>query len=229
MPQLTRTTGTHNLARSILVDTDTHALPLLTLFLDRYTTDGLYWDPQTIEMEIEDDFQIQLPPVNFDKLMAAITVLTTDDFFWSLPDFIHLCNIFSNDTHSPETFDPADSSEIAWGIVEAMLIAAPEDENPFKPEIIGYISETMRNEGIINPPDVLKVAQQDPGYRQPENFSDDPVMFEMIYKFAQQKTEDVEAYVKNNLRGLVDQMSKLPLVNGNVDDITGKMKKFLSS
>ena len=51
----------------------------------------------------------------------------------------------------------------------------------------------------------------------------------MIYKFAQQKTEDVEVYVKNNLRGLVDQMSKLPLVNGNVDDIAGKMKKFLSS
>ena len=57
MPQLLRTMGKQKRAREVWTDPDMHALPLLTLFLDTYTADGLYWDPKTIEMEIEDDFQ----------------------------------------------------------------------------------------------------------------------------------------------------------------------------
>ena len=227
MPQLLRTMGKQKRAREVWTDPDMHALPLLTLFLDTYTADGLYWDPKTIEMEIEDDFQIQIPPKNFDKLMGAIVVLTTDDFYWSLPDFVYLCNVFSGDTHDPEVFDPADSSEIAGGLTAALLISPPEEDDPFKPEILGYIAEVLRNEGIVTPPDVLRIAQQELGHNRPDEFSDDPLLFEMIYKLEQEKTNAVNQYVKQNLAELIQQMSRLPLVNGNVEDISAKLKKSI--
>ena len=49
----------------------------------------------------------------------------------------------------------------------------------------------------------------------------------MIYKLEQEKTNAVNQYVKQNLAELIQQMSRLPLVNGNVEDISAKLKKSI--
>lgn len=211
---------------SVLADDTAYATTLLTIVVDTYGTDALSWAPETLVMEINDDFSITLPPGNTDRLMTAIQLLTTDDFFKSLPDFVNFCNILSGDTYDPRNWDPADAAEIAWGITEGLIINPPDDddENPFTEEIVAYIGAVLDQEGIINPPDVLKIALRD---NNPNtaigDFSDDPEMFDAVYDFEQSKTDGITQMLKSNLSRLSQQLAALPLRSGNAKDAVANM------
>ena len=215
----TQTSNRKQVFKTLLSSPDTFATTLVTMFMDTYGREALQWDPETISLEINDDFQLKLPVENFDKLMIAIHLLTTDEFYQLLPEFISTCNILSGDTYDPRAWDPADSEEIAWGITEGMLLAPPEEEaEPFTKEIRAYIGEIIDAEGIINPPDVLRIALRGGGDTLrdvPGEFSDDPVMFESIYKFEQGKTDEIVKVLKENVQQLVNQLGSLPLENGD--------------
>src|SRR6516165_7383164 len=135
-------------------DADAFATTLLTLFLDTYGTEGLAWHPDTISMEIEHDLGIIMPPDNYERLMTAISLLTTDGFFTSVPDFVYGCVVLNGHHVPPGVFSPADAADCAWGVTEAMLINPPEDRTPFSDEICSYIGKVLDDEGILVPPDV---------------------------------------------------------------------------
>ena len=40
---------------------ETFASVLLTVFLDRFGTEALDWDPATITLEVEEEFNVELP------------------------------------------------------------------------------------------------------------------------------------------------------------------------
>jgi hypothetical protein len=71
-----------------LRDPESFATTLAAIFLDEYGTTGLSWAPETIAMELRDDFGVEPPPANFGRLMAGITLLTTDRFYKELPTFV---------------------------------------------------------------------------------------------------------------------------------------------
>lgn len=206
---------------------------MLTLFVDMYGTEGFNWDPETIRMELEEDLRSKLPQANFDRLMAAINLLTSDDFYKSLPDFISYCNILSGDTYDPRNWDPADAAEIAWGMTEALLIQPPDDddENPFSEDIVAYIGQVLNQEGIISPPDILKVAvrDDDPARMVAGEYSDDPEMFNSIYDFEAGKTAEIDQLVKANLQRLTQQLQSLPLRAGNPANAVQQMLQSLDS
>jgi len=195
---------------------------LLTVFLDAFGTEALEWDPGTIAMEIEDEFNVDLPQTSFDKLMAAIQILTTDRFYKSLPDFITFCNVLDGDEYRPDTFDPADAEEVAWGITEALLISPPDDNDPdpFSDEIRAYIGAVLDREGIINPPDILRialrVARVSPSI---QDFSDDPAMFNAVYDLETGKTEDINRTIVLRTQLLAAQLGALNLQNGNAKQV----------
>jgi hypothetical protein len=215
-------------SKTLLVHPDTFATVLVIILIDEYGTEALNWDPTTIAMELKDDFQVALPQENFDRLMIGIHLLITDEFFWSTPNFIETCNILSGDLYDPRTWDPADTEEIAWGITEAMLLSPPEnEEEPFTPEIRAYIGEILDQEGIINPPDVLKIALRGGGEQTlPEEFTDDPLMYEAVYKMEDDKTRGIVKTIKENLSKLMTQLDSLSLKNG---DAAGSLQKAIKS
>lgn len=233
MPGTLQKSNRKQACRALLSNPDTFATTLVTLFMDTYGSDALTWDPETIALELEDDFQVKPPAEVFDKLMIGIHLLTTDEFYNLVPEFISVCNILSGDTYDPRTWDPADTEEIAWGVTEAMLIAPPlNEEEPFTKEIRGYIGEIVDAEGIINPPDVLRIALRSEANEArdiPGEFSDDPLMFESIYKLEQGKTDAIMAVVNENLQELMKQLGLLPLENGDtkkaVQKLIGAIKK----
>ena len=207
------------------------ATTLLVMFIDAYGTEALEWHPSTIRAEINDDFRIKLPQVNFDRLMAAIALLKNNTFYTSVPSFIQLCNILDGDTYDPRAWDPADSMEMAWGITEAMLISPPEegDDEPFSPEIRGYIGAVLNEEGITNPPDVLQIALREPGGQNvPGEFSDDPDMFAAISQMETDKTEAIQNGVRTRLQLLSRQLDSLPLREGDTKDVVQRMLRSLS-
>jgi hypothetical protein len=207
----------------------TFASVLLIVFLDRFGVEALDWDPATISIEIEEEFGVDLPQATLDKLIVAINILTSDRFYRSLPDFIIFCNVLSGDTYRPDMFDPADSVEIAWGITEGLLIAPPEEQEqePFNEEIRAYIGAVLDAEGIINAPDILKIALRRANVSNAaDEFSDDPDMFNAIYDVEAGKSADINGEIKERAIMLAEQLSALQLANGTT---TAVAKKLLAS
>lgn len=197
------------------------ATTMVAIVVNEYGTECFEWDPETLKMEINDDFHIQIKPANFDRLMTGINAITSDDFYQSLPDFINYCNVLSGSTYDPSTWDPADVLEIAWGIIEVLLLSPPDDGNddPFCEEITAYIGKQLDAEGIMTPPDVLRIAvrDSDPATVVGGEYSDDPIMFASIYEFEANKTTDINDTVKARLRELMSQLQSLPF---NTTDMT---------
>jgi len=219
--------------KSVWQNKESFATTLLTLFIDQYGTEAFDWDPLTIQSEIERDFSVKLSRAVFDRLMAAIAVISTDSFFSSLPDFINLCNILSGDSYDPTVFDPADAGECAWGMTEALMLSPPDDDDkePFDDQIVSYISEVLKSEGILTPPDILRISLKDDAKSLIDNvrydFSDDPEMFNAIFDTEKSKTDDINNMVKTRLQALVHQLQDLPLDNGDSTEIAKKLAASL--
>lgn len=208
---------------------DAFATTLLVLTVDTYGTEALSWDPRTLRVEINDDFGIELSQANFDRLMVACNLLVTDDFYRSLPDFVLYCNILNGDVLDPRLWDPADSQEIAWGISEALIIEPPDEEEPFSTEIRAYIGSVLDMEGIMNAPDILRVALRNADLTfNAQDFSDDPVMFDAIFRFEQSKMVYVNSYVRSQLARLAEQLTSLPLRSGTTRDVVQRVMQALS-
>lgn len=211
-----------NAAQEAWKSRDTFASVLLTLFMDKFGTEALTWDPTTITLEIEDEFDVELPQLPLDKLLVGIQILTTDRFYKSLPDFISFCNVLSGDTYRPDMWDPADAEEVAWGVTEALLIYPPEDNDnePFSDEIRAYIGATLDREGLINPPDILRIALRQARVSPSiDDFSDDPTMFNAVYDLEEGKRADIENTIRMRTKMLAAQFRALKLDNGNVEHI----------
>ena len=206
---------------------ETFASVLLTMFIDRFGLEALSWDPTTISMEIEDEFDVDLPQLALDKLMVAIQILTTDRFYKSLPDFISFCNVLSGDPYRPDMWDPADAEEVAWGVTEALLIYPPEDDDPepFTDEIRAYIGAVLDSEGLVNPPDILRIALR--RARVSPNigdFSDDPMMFNAVYDLEEGKRQDIEQSIRFQTKLLVAQLRALNLKNGSAEQVAAMLE-----
>lgn len=203
--------------QSLWAGEDTFATTLLLMFLDTYGWEGIEWAPPTIIMEIEDDFGVDLPRDSFDRLMAAIrlkTPQTADDFYTSLPDFIQICNVLSGDG-AGEQWDPADADECAWGITEAALLNHPPEGDAFSPEILTYVREMVRREGILNPPDVLRLGRDEALHNDvlakiSTAYSDDPEGLESIWKTQDDRSKELHVWLKGRLRGLLEQIQAVP-------------------
>jgi hypothetical protein len=217
--------------KSLWTSPQTFASVLLTVFLDRFGMDGLSWEPNTITLEIEEEFDVELPQCVLDKLMAAISILTSDTFYISLPDFITFCNVLSGDTYRPDMFDPADSAEVAWGITEGLLISPPEEEQngPFSDEIRAYVGAVLDQEGIINAPDVLQIALRKANVSDAANqFSDDPEMFNAVYDVEAGKSAEINSIITEKVKMLLGQLRAITLNNGNTTTVAKTLEQSLT-
>lgn len=211
-----------NIMQEAWTSKETFASVLLTLFLDRFGTEALQWDPTTITLEIEEEFSVDLSQLSLDKLFVAIQIMTTDKFYKSLPDFISFCNVLSGDTYRPDMWDPADAEEVAWGVTEALLLYPPEDDDPepFTDEIRSYIGAMLDREGLINPPDILRIALRQARVSPSiEDFSDDPTMFNAVYDLEEGKRQDIEQTVRMRTKLMAAQFRALKLKTGAVDQV----------
>lgn len=211
-----------NIVQEAWTSRETFASVLLTMFIDRFGLEALKWDPTTISLEVEEEFDVDLPQLALDKLMVAIHILTTDRFYKSLPDFISFCNVLGGDPYRPDMWDPADAEEVAWGVTEALLIYPPEDDDPepFTDEIRAYIGAVLDSEGLINPPDILRIAlRQARVAPSVGDFSDDPMMFNAVYDLEEGKRQDIEQSIRFKTKLLIAQLRALNLKNGSAEQV----------
>lgn len=140
----------------VLKDEKAPASALLAVFLKKYGTEGLEWDPQVIRMEIEEDFDLKLSDLQSDKLQAAITVLTTETFESQWPVFETCCHLFNNIPDDMETLDPLEAEELIAGICEATLIRHEKLE--YSDEVRSYAGLVFYEYGLSEAPELFPHA-----------------------------------------------------------------------
>jgi hypothetical protein len=167
-------------------------------------------------MELHDDFGVELSNDNLDRLFTGLSLLTSNSFFVSPPDFCRACIVMSSHAPMRDEMATPDTKELAWGITEGMLIAAPDEKDPFCPEILGLIGDTVNDEGILNPPDTLRIGTRDKSLvdNVQYSYSDDPEMFSSIYQLEAEKTADINWFVKDRSTKLFQELLLLPLQHG---------------
>jgi hypothetical protein len=217
--------------RALLLSEESFASPLFLIVMDSYGEEALSWSPETIRRELEDDYQLQLPKETLDKIMAAITVVTTNFFYKDVTRFIELCNIFAGDDFQPDEFDPADADEILLGITEALFLWPPDDseESQFSEEIREYIGQVLGEEGVVKPFDMLRLALDgDQSDRVDSEYADDPEMYSAIYDSQNAKTDEMQAIYLENVGALMQQLSLLRLKQGETEAAVQQLQQIVS-
>lgn len=173
----------------------------------------LSWSPKTILMELEEDFGIKMPQGCFDRLMAGITIATTDLFWSDLRTFIPLCNVLSGSPITDE-FDPATVTETAWALTEVELLSMdPDNENQFSEEIRAYIYHACQEEGIMNPPSILLPVIGNNIAAPGSDFSNTPDLYAGAFYAQKSKSLDIERVVYENTATMYNQLMQLELGN----------------
>lgn len=179
------------------------------------------WSPANILAELERDLQVKPTMSCFGRLMAAVTLLQDPArFYTNLPDFIDLANALNGDSYDPGVVDFVSAMEAAWAFYEAYLIERlcldpsddPEDQTPeASPEVRAYLGQVLDREGIVNPPDILRLGDHDPDRmgRILGDFSGDVEMFEAISQVESDKADEITNELLARLRLLVSQLARL--------------------
>lgn len=219
---MTRPIAPKAIQRALLLSEDAYATPLFLLVMDLYGPEALNWAPETLRMELEQDFQLRLPKATLDKIYAAITIVTSNYFYKDVTRFIELCNILAGDDFQPDEFEPADAEEMLIAITEAMLLWPPDDDTEdteFSEEIREYIKQVLGEQGILKPFDILRLAfDGDQASRVDVEYADDPEMYAAIYETQQSKTDELRQIYLENVAALTQQLQVLPLQNGSTAD-----------
>ena len=145
---------------------DSFALSLITAFLAENGTEALQWEPETIRLEIRNDFGVDPSQVVMDKVQAAISLLTTDQFYtyWEpFEEIIHVLNDYEADF---ETMRPPTPEELAWGVIEAHLIDQEDEPGRplaflFSPEVKAYVVAHLHRSGFYKSPETLQFVDMD--------------------------------------------------------------------
>lgn len=217
--------------RKALQEKNLLATPMVIGLLDVYGMEVLEWLPETLCLEIQDDFQVPLQEPLLSRVLTGFALLTTDDFYKSLPDFVMHCNILSGDSFNPDMWDPADAGECAWGITEALLLSPPDedDEEPFAPEITAYIGAVLDSEGIITAPDVLRIAVRSSPDFDLGAFAEDPELGGAVTQFENSKSDEINQLIMTGMQKMMSQLQELPLENGSADGILQKIQSLFTT
>lgn len=193
---------------------------LMLVVIDEYGTEALDWDPETIKMELEDDYHVELSSSTLDKICVGAQLLTTQKFYKSLPDFNNFCNILSDDDSSYGIWAPADAYDITGAMAEVLLLAPPKEpkEIAFDPEIIGYIVVALRNAHILTPPECLSfIPSKELAIKEIGSLSDDNDMFSAGYETGIENSQDLQDYEVKVLAKIMYELNELKLEHGDLE------------
>jgi len=171
--------------------------------MDVFTDDGSLWTPETFRREFEVQFGCLLPDDNLGKLMAAFSVFTSDALSRSLPSFLFTVHGLLGDGTDWCYAEPIDAEDLAWAVMEAMLIWPPEPGDLFDPQIVAYCRTMMKREGLMSPPGVLSFAREEAVYGDIGQLGDD------ILSEQADRTQEINDYLEMQQMLLFQQLESI--------------------
>jgi len=187
---------------------------------DIWGPEWLDYEPKTVQLELRDTFGFDIDPDQFDKIMAARQVVTTDFCFKELPAFITCINALSGDGCDTPFAQPIEPGDLAWSVLEMVLLYPPNGNEQFSEEIIGFMEETLRWQGIQGVPQAL--IQFLPEATWDETLGNDPDGMELVMG----RLAEINEEVVSNMRAWRFQLSRLRLVNGSVKGLLERFEEL---
>ena len=189
--------------RTALENPESSATLLHAIVFRRYGEEWYNWDPVTIALELKDDFSLDIPAANLDKLCAIQVLMTTAAFFEELDAFLAICGTFAEGDPLFDVFDPASVEEVVWGVTEA---AINRELLPFSRAIKLHVRQLLREDGYgpaDYPPAIAELLETDP---------DSEDITQGLASMA--NSENASAYVRDQLNDFVDQFRRVPSLSG---------------
>jgi len=220
--------------RQAWADPDSYATTLLALFIDKYVLHddpaekdkAWHWAPETIIAEVYSDYGVDISDHNINKLMAALTIVTTDLFFKDERCFVTLVNVLCGNGFRPAEFEPAEIAECAWGLTEGLILSPPQEPEPFCAAIRRYLGHELKREGFLKPPDILRLAiGTDDANRVAASWHDEPGFAAELGRGQAQKNREVAEVIHDGLTELLGQLQALPLRNGNAKELAERVRR----
>jgi len=185
---------------------------------DVFPAEWLEWEPKTVQLEIRDTFGISIESDLFDKIMAARQVVVTDFAFRELPIFITIVNALNGDGVDTPVSQPIDPADLGWGVLEMCLLYPPSPSETFSEEIIGYMEECLRWQGVRGVPNSLV------NILPPSKYDDVQAADPMIMEGFFQRLQDINDEITANLNAWKYQMKQLKPANGKIDWVDEHIK-----
>jgi hypothetical protein len=219
--------------QNIVTDENTMGTTLLIVCVDAFGLSFFEWEPETFDLDCKYAFDTELPQINKDKVWSLVTALTTNLFYISLETFMPICNVLNGSKADFSTYDPVDSDEAAWGIVEVMINDPPEEgedvSTRFSHEIKRYVGLTLKAEGITTPPRILLPFveyDRDPEEEAGIEIGPDEHMLKMHEDRQRRERESIERYINQQLVRLGAQIQQLPLQQGDTSRIGAYLQQI---
>ena len=192
-----------------LLSNNPSIITLMLILVDTYGYEVLEWDLETIQKEVHDDFGVELTNSSLNKIAAAISLLTTNEFYTSLPSFIEICNAIASG-YGTNVFDPATLEEVAWTVF-VNTVMWPEEEAQFSAEIVEYVKVLLNTRGMYKIPTTLQtIVGSD--YIQPiESLTEDPIMFTSVHDVQNTYANDIDKVVKDKISKTLTEMTTADL------------------
>ena len=198
-------------AEELFGASDTFATSLTALCIESMGTEFLSWDPETLAMEIGDQFGEDIPKVNYDKVMAMVTALTTDQVYTDPIVFTQMVLAFNDrPVNWVRLEDDLATEEIAWAVMElALNDHADGDVNvpEWEADVAALIGYHMAADGFARPASPLKFAILPSRGSVPM----DSEMAAAVDQRQSARHEEVADYLRKRLAVLNQQLAALPI------------------
>lgn len=141
-------------ARLLLLEPSTPALVLYPAALAFYGPTVASYEPDTLWSLLD------VPLVNRDKLMAALTLQRLPAFYWDLRVFANTCAAFNDQAVHVEVVPELWPEHLAYAITEAqMLFQLDTDVTPdFDDEVAAYVAACLAHAGLTYAPPMMDFA-----------------------------------------------------------------------
>jgi len=197
--------------RAMLESPETTGTALHAFLLAKYGPDVYDWEPETVTLEVIDDYAVEIPSKSFNRWAAIQTIMTTDAFFKRIDAFMAVCNTLTSGEPYFTIFDPLTTAEMAWGVAEASL---NRDMLPFSRSVREFIRKSAALEGYAanNMPTTLAAALE----------ADGDVRAAIGEAYRTDNNDALDAFMDEQLGVVAFQLDNLPAWKG-------KVTKFLQS
>lgn len=194
----------HLILKAILTSPSTLATVLHSIAYKAFGEEMYDWEPETLELEINEEFEVEIPSVNLDKLMALISAITTDAFYRDWVAFFSICKILNGDDSPMDASDPLLPPEMAWAVTEVRL---NDDSTPnWSPDVARIVGVSLEEDGFISPPPMLAFAKFGERYIG----SDTPADMHQDALANTEHVKVVEEYIELQSLLLFKQLAALP-------------------
>ncbi len=192
------------------------ATSLVGILLKAYGAAALNWDGLTVQLQLKDDFELEMPRKVHDQMMGLILCMTSDRVFTEVPVFDEMVSALTGQGVGYEQDCPP-VQDVAWTVTEILLndptpTGRPANR-PWSRDIAKYVRVVLDDEGMPIAPKALDFA----GDKEvPTESTAGEDYYAAVWETQSERAKEVDEWVQERVTLLVGQLEGLGIPIGQL-------------